>query len=118
MKINRCQLQGDVAPPLPPVGADPATETAWQAIHEFERSAPDIAALDEETAVEEAGACLGLVECRSCDLCRLLCPDLCVTRDEETGRIEIDYDFCKGCGICAAICPRGAIRMVAEEVIQ
>jgi len=53
--------------------------------------------------------------CVSCDLCRLLCPDLCITlRGEKTG-IEIDYDFCKGCGICATECPKVAIQMVPEE---
>lgn len=70
---------------------------------------------DEEIAVKEAGRCLWNTRCGSCDLCRLLCPDLCITRDEKTGEIEIDYDFCKGCGICALVCPRGAIRMVLEE---
>jgi len=44
----------------------------------------------------------------------MLCPDLCITRDTESGRIEIDYDFCKGCGICAFVCPKGAIIMVRE----
>ena len=70
---------------------------------------------DEETAVEEAKRCLGNIRCESCDLCRLLCPDLCIIRNEITNEIEIDYDFCKGCGICAFICPKGAIKMVLEE---
>lgn len=72
-------------------------------------------ALDEEAAVREAGRCLGNHPCRSCDLCRYLCPDLCITRNEETGHLEIDDDFCKGCGICAFVCPKGAIDMVREE---
>lgn len=80
-----------------------------------DRSTAVKAGLDEETAVEEAKHCLAAVPCKGCDLCRLFCPDLCITRNAETGRIEIDYDFCKGCGICAAICPRGAINMVLEE---
>ena len=71
--------------------------------------------LDEESAVHEASRCLVNNFCRSCDLCRYFCPDLCVTRDESSGHIQIDYDFCKGCGICAFICPKGAIRMVQEE---
>jgi 2-oxoacid:acceptor oxidoreductase delta subunit (pyruvate/2-ketoisovalerate family) len=71
--------------------------------------------LDEETAVMEASRCLGNNFCRSCDLCRYFCPDLCITRNEKTGHIEIDYDFCKGCGICAFICPKGAISMAREE---
>ncbi|MBN2033229.1 MAG: 4Fe-4S binding protein [Deltaproteobacteria bacterium] len=71
--------------------------------------------LDEEAAVEEAGRCLVNNVCRSCDLCRYFCPDLCITMNEMTGSIEIDYDYCKGCGICAFICPKGAITMVREE---
>lgn len=48
-------------------------------------------------------------------MCRLLCPDLAITRDRVTGEITIDLDYCKGCGICAFICPKGAITMVLEE---
>ncbi len=69
----------------------------------------------EETAVREVQRCLGNIRCESCDLCRYFCPDLCITRNEKTDAIEIDYDFCKGCGICAAVCPKGAIKMVLEE---
>jgi len=71
--------------------------------------------LDEEMSIEEAMRCLGNARCESCDLCRLLCPDLCITRNEVTNEIEIDYNFCKGCGICVLICPKGAIEMVLEE---
>lgn len=69
----------------------------------------------EKTSLEEAQRCLGNNHCESCELCRLLCPDLCITRSEVTGGIEIDYDYCKGCGICAAICPKGAITMELEN---
>ncbi len=70
---------------------------------------------DEATAVKEARRCLVNNLCDSCDLCRYFCPDLCISRNENTGQIEIDYDYCKGCGICAFICPKGAITMVREE---
>ncbi len=67
-------------------------------------------------AVEDrASYCLGMADCRSCDLCRLLCPDLAITRDPATGDIYIDLDYCKGCGICSAMCPKGAITMVVED---
>lgn len=68
-------------------------------------------------AIKEARRCLGLSECESCEACSLLCPDLCITRSEETGEVQVDLDYCKGCGICASICPKGAIEMVLEEGI-
>jgi len=71
--------------------------------------------LTREEAIQEAQRCLGLRVCESCETCSLLCPDLCITRDEKTGEVEIDLDYCKGCGICAAVCPKGAIQMVLEE---
>lgn len=69
----------------------------------------------KEEAIQEAKRCLGLRECKACDLCSLLCPDLCITRDEKTGEVLIDLNYCKGCGLCAAVCPKGAIQMVMEE---
>ena len=66
-------------------------------------------------AVAEASRCLASQACDSCEVCSLLCPDLCITRDLTTGRVVIDYDYCKGCGICAFVCPKGAITMVLEE---
>ena len=71
--------------------------------------------LTKEEAIQEAQRCLGLRTCESCETCSLLCPDLCITRNEKTGEVEIDLDYCKGCGICAVVCPRGAIQMVWEE---
>ncbi len=71
--------------------------------------------LNEEEALEEARRCLGSQSCESCDVCSLLCPDLCITRDEASGEVLIDLDYCKGCGICAAVCPKGAIKMELEE---
>ena len=63
----------------------------------------------------EASRCLSTMSCEACEVCRLLCPDLAITRDPVTGAICIDLDYCKGCGICAAMCPKGAITMVLEE---
>lgn len=78
---------------------------------DFERHDPP---LTEGEAGYESSRCLGAGSCEACDLCRLLCPDLAITRDPESGAILIDLDYCKGCGICAAICPKGAITMVLE----
>lgn len=71
--------------------------------------------IEAKGAIEEAKRCLGIQDCDICEVCSLLCPDLCITRDELTGSIVIDYDYCKGCGICAFVCPKGAITMVLEE---
>jgi 2-oxoacid:acceptor oxidoreductase delta subunit (pyruvate/2-ketoisovalerate family) len=71
--------------------------------------------LVKEEALAEARRCLSLRECDSCEVCSLLCPDLCITRDQKTGEILIDLDYCKGCGICAGVCPKGAIQMILEE---
>ena len=71
--------------------------------------------LTKEEAIQEAQRCLGLRTCESCETCSLLCPDLCITRNEKTGGVEIDLDYCKGCGICAVVCPKGAIAMVLEQ---
>ena len=71
----------------------------------------------KEEAIQEAERCLGVRQCESCDLCGLLCPELCITRNEKTREILIDLDYCKGCGICALVCPKGAIQMVLEEVV-
>jgi 2-oxoacid:acceptor oxidoreductase delta subunit (pyruvate/2-ketoisovalerate family) len=73
----------------------------------------EVGFLRKEVA-REAQRCLGLRECESCEVCGLLCPDLCITRDGKTGAMQIDLDYCKGCGICAAVCPKGAIQMVLE----
>ena len=70
--------------------------------------------LPKDLAGGAASRCLATRSCEACDVCRLLCPDLAITRDAATGGIRIDFDYCKGCGICAAFCPRGAIRMVPE----
>lgn len=71
--------------------------------------------LSKREAIKEARRCLSFRECESCEVCSLLCPDLCITRDSKTGGVLVDLDYCKGCGICASVCPKGAIQMVLEE---
>lgn len=73
--------------------------------------------LTSSEARYESSRCLGNLRCEACDVCRLLCPDLAITRDMATGTIIIDLDYCKGCGICAFVCPKGAITMVQEQAI-
>jgi 2-oxoacid:acceptor oxidoreductase delta subunit (pyruvate/2-ketoisovalerate family) len=90
---------------MPPLNRNCSTEDALTPLCEKEHL----------EAAEQALRCLGARSCEACDVCRLLCPDLAVTRNAETGEIEIDLRYCKGCGICAAFCPRGAIKMVLES---
>lgn len=71
---------------------------------------------DEETAIAEAQRCLANTRCEACVICQVFCPGSCITRNETTGNVEIDYDSCIGCSICAAVCPKRAIEMVIEEV--
>jgi 2-oxoacid:acceptor oxidoreductase delta subunit (pyruvate/2-ketoisovalerate family) len=79
---------------------------------DFERHDPPLSSPEVRY---EVSRCLGTISCEACDVCRLLCPDLAITRDRITGAIIIDLDFCKGCGICAFVCPKGAIEMVQEQ---
>lgn len=70
---------------------------------------------EPEAGVAAAARCFGSSTCRACEICILICPDLCITRDPATQRIVIDLDYCKGCGLCAHHCPKGAIRMEFER---
>lgn len=70
--------------------------------------------LSLKEAVAEAKRCAQASPCLYCEVCQLLCPDLAMVRDQETGHIQIDLDYCKGCGLCAMYCPHSAIKMVLE----
>lgn len=54
-------------------------------------------------------------KCRNCLQCYFYCPDGTIFKDEENGKVKVDYDFCKGCGICVKSCKFGAITMQAEK---
>ncbi len=77
--------------------------------------APVNLGLTEEEAIKEAQRCLRTQSCDTCELCGLLCPDLCITKEAGGKSVAIDLDYCKGCGICAAVCPKGAIKMEIED---
>ena len=78
------------------------------------RGGPGSVPRTEEEARREASRCLATLQCRYCNVCELLCPDQCITRDPKTGNILIDLNHCKGCGLCAHYCPKGAIHMELE----
>lgn len=78
------------------------------------RLPPEAEAWDPAQVVAAAGRCLSSQICTWCEVCQLMCPDMCITRDPDSGQIRIDLDHCKGCGLCAHFCPKGAIRMETE----
>jgi len=51
---------------------------------------------------------MGCQQCESAP-CMAVCPVKAISRDEEMGRVEIDYDVCIGCRMCVAICPFGGM---------
>ena len=68
-----------------------------------------------EEADEEASICFSTITCLWCEVCQLMCPEMCIVRNPHTGQIRIDLNYCKGCGLCAYYCPKGAIKMVVEK---
>jgi Fe-S-cluster-containing hydrogenase component 2 len=60
--------------------------------------------------------------CQQCEspICVPICPTNAISREEELGRIMIDYDLCIGCKICVTICPFGGIGFdpIAKKVIK
>jgi 2-oxoacid:acceptor oxidoreductase gamma subunit (pyruvate/2-ketoisovalerate family)/2-oxoacid:acceptor oxidoreductase delta subunit (pyruvate/2-ketoisovalerate family) len=72
------------------------------------------APLSEAELVAEGQRCLHCGECFDCGNCFNYCPDAAILVDE-SGRLRIDYDYCKGCGICAQECPCSAIQFQLME---
>ncbi len=55
--------------------------------------------------------------CQQCEdaPCVNACPAKALTRNQEMGRVEIDYDVCIGCRTCVSVCPFGAMNFVAAD---
>ena len=51
------------------------------------------------------------MSCQQCQdaPCQNICPVKAISRDEELGRVMVDYDKCIGCRFCVAVCPFGAM---------
>lgn len=51
------------------------------------------------------------IVCNQCEEapCMAICPTHARSRDEQMGRVVVDYDRCIGCKICMTVCPFGAI---------
>jgi len=58
--------------------------------------------LEVMTASSDASLCSG------CMMCVSVCPYRACSRDQETGRCELNDALCHGCGTCVATCPSGA----------
>ncbi len=60
--------------------------------------------------------------CQQCESapCMAVCPVDALSRDDDLGRVVIDYDLCIGCKLCVAACPFGGmgIDTVAKKVIK
>ncbi|MBS7647181.1 MAG: hydrogenase iron-sulfur subunit [Candidatus Bathyarchaeia archaeon] len=50
--------------------------------------------------------------CSRCSICYSVCPYEAITRDMETGKVEIDLRKCQVCGICYSACPVFAIEIL------
>lgn len=51
------------------------------------------------------------MSCQQCQdaPCMNVCPVKAISRDDEMGLVEVDYDVCIGCRSCVAVCPFGAM---------
>ena len=60
--------------------------------------------------------------CNQCESapCIAACPTGTRSRDEELGRVIVDYDRCIGCKTCLVVCPFGAVSFdpVASKIIS
>ena len=104
-------MSQDVCKPLGGPGGPFAERKIEERIGDFEEVGMSP---DPQATKSSALRCLGAHFCKYCEVCQMLCPDLCITRDPETFAIRIDLDHCKGCGLCAHFCPKGAIQMEIE----
>jgi anaerobic carbon-monoxide dehydrogenase iron sulfur subunit len=57
------------------------------------------------------------VSCQQCEdaPCVLGCPAKALSRNEDLGRVEVDYNKCIGCRTCVSVCPFGAMHFVAQD---
>jgi Fe-S-cluster-containing hydrogenase component 2 len=51
------------------------------------------------------------MSCQQCQdaPCKNICPVNAISRDDELGRVSVDYSICIGCRFCVGACPFGAM---------
>jgi len=57
------------------------------------------------------------MSCQQCQdaPCMNVCPVKAISRDEDLGRVFVDYDACIGCRSCVAVCPFGAMNFNIKD---
>ena len=62
------------------------------------------------------------VSCQQCEdaPCAAACPRKALTRNEDSGQVDLDYDLCIGCRTCVSVCPFGAMHfdVLGHRVIK
>lgn len=76
-----------------------------------------------ETVKDDAGACTTTcfsyylsVGCNHCDkpVCMAKCPQGAISKNADTGLMEVDREKCIGCGTCVSACPYNAPKVDEE----
>jgi anaerobic carbon-monoxide dehydrogenase iron sulfur subunit len=62
------------------------------------------------------------MSCQQCQdaPCLNVCPVKAISRDEELGRLMVNYDVCIGCRSCVTVCPFGAMsfNVIDRQVLK
>lgn len=62
------------------------------------------------------------MSCQQCQdaPCMNVCPVKAISREEQMGRVSVDYDACIGCRSCVSVCPFGAMNFnpIDKQVIK
>lgn len=58
--------------------------------------------------------------CHQCESpsCALVCPTAALSKNSDTGVVELDEDKCVGCKMCLVSCPFGAIYMSESKIVK